>query len=160
MNLHEVPWRTNIRGEGVLAARNDRMLVERTREFLRRLSRNNYGNHYETRFSHHRCCFLRRPFRFHSRLRYCTTIPVPLYPLLSPTSFSRPFMCFHTAEGGARVHARADTWESERSWAFVQFRSLSEPRGHCVPHCRSSSRLFSPWNYHFLVLSAAREYFT
>jgi len=76
---------------------------ERAREFLHRLSRNNYGNHYETRFSHHRCCFLRRPFRFHSRLRYCTTIPVPPYPLLSPISFSRPFMCFHTAEGGART---------------------------------------------------------
>lgn len=110
-----------------------------TRAPLRRLSRNNYGNHYEPRFSHHRCCFLRRPFRFHSRLRYRTTVPVPPYPLLSPISFSRPFVCFHTAEGGARTC----TGGHVRKRTILGFRTVSFSRRAAGP-LRSSLPLTVP----------------
>lgn len=150
-----------IRGEGCTlpAVRNDRMLVEgarrATRAPLRRLSRNNYGNHYEPRFSHRRCCFLRRPFRFHSRLR-CTTrasLSVPPYSLLLPICLllSFPFRA-STRSRRWSMHGRIrEKANRSRAFVYIRFRSPGEPRGPL--RSSSPSRLFSPSNYHFLVLS-------
>jgi len=136
MNSREVPRRANIRGKGCIlpAVQNDRMLVEgarrATRAPLRRLSQ--ITMEITTSLGSHTVAITSFVGHFVFTRAFDTAPPSMLpYSLLFPIYLLLSFP-FRESIRSKVERARADTWESERSWAFVRFRSLSEPRGHCV----------------------------
>lgn len=163
MNLREIPWRANIRGEGVLglAARNDRMLVERASQSHEGSSAGYLGITMEitTRLGSHTIAVASSVGRFVST-RASDTAPRSLGAAVSSSFTYLFFSPFRVLPYGWRwsayMHGRTREKANDPGLSY-SFVPLAKPRGHCVPHCRSSSRLFSPWNYHFLVLSTARS---
>lgn len=142
-----------VRARPLQRVRNDRMPVERTAEATRAslslsppVISNNYGNHYEPRFSHRRCCFPSSAVLFPLVFRYHHCAAVSsffslLHLFASSLSLSLfLYVCVDTTRTMECTCTRGHVRKRIILVAFVQFRSLDEPRGRvCVLHisCRS-----------------------